>query len=158
MVTRADIAVRAADAAALDRVMAVMAASFDPEFGEAWTQLQCGGMLADAKAWLLLGDWRGAVAGFALARQVVDEAELLLIAVTPAARGQGLGAALLETVTRDARRRGADRLFLEVRADNPAIALYRGAGFDKVGERRGYYRGVGGKSFDAHSYARALRG
>ena len=40
----------------------------------------------------------------------------------------------------EAKRRGADRLFLEVAIDNgPALALYRRAGFAKVGRRAGYY-------------------
>jgi len=36
------------------------------------------------------------------------------------------------------------------------VRLYTGQGFDKVGERRSYYRGRTGQSFDAHTYRRAL--
>ncbi|WP_254453743.1 hypothetical protein [Siccirubricoccus sp. G192] len=39
-----------------------------------------------------------------------------------------------------ARARGAAAMFLEVAAGNPAaLALYRGLGFDRVGQRRRYY-------------------
>lgn len=150
------IAIREAGAEALPRVMAIMRTAFDPAFGEAWSELQCSNMLAGPGAWLMLGDLQGRAAGFAMTRAVVDEAELLLIAVDPLARGRRLGAALLEGVAGAARARGVRRLFLEVRAGNPATALYRGAGFVKVGERKGYYRGANGAMLDAHSYSRRI--
>jgi [ribosomal protein S18]-alanine N-acetyltransferase len=43
-----------------------------------------------------------------------------------------------------------------VRSGNDAVWLYRREGFEKVGERRDYYRGHGGQLFDAHTYARDL--
>lgn len=149
-----EIAIRTGDATMLAPVMTVMAAAFDPTFGEAWTGSQCSGMLGGIGAWLLLAERRGEPAGFALVRAVAGEAELLLIASHP--RGQGIGAALLDRVIKACRARGVARLFLEVRACNPAISLYRRAGFVKVGERRGYYRGRDGNVFDAHSYSLAL--
>lgn len=150
------IAVREAGADALPLVMTIMQAAFDPAFGEAWSISQCSGMLAGTGAWLLLGEWRGRTAGFAMSRAVADEAELLLIAVDPIARGRRLGSALLDGVADAARARGVRRLFLEVRSGNPATSLYRGAGFVKVGERKGYYRGANGAMFDAHSYSRTI--
>jgi ribosomal protein S18 acetylase RimI-like enzyme len=39
----------------------------------------------------------------------------------------------------------SSKLHLEVRAGNEAVQLYRREGFDKVGERRNYYRGKTGK-------------
>lgn len=78
--------------------------------------------------------------GFALLRVVLDEAEILTIAVTPSAQGQGHGAALLAQALVSAKARGAWRLFLEVAADNaPARALYARAGFRQTGLRKGYY-------------------
>ena len=78
--------------------------------------------------------------GFVLARAVAGEAEILSIGVVPAHRRKGLGRRLLSTAAVEARRRGAARLFLEVASDNaPALALYRRAGFAKVGRRAGYY-------------------
>ncbi|HEY0267532.1 MAG TPA: GNAT family N-acetyltransferase [Rhizomicrobium sp.] len=80
--------------------------------------------------------------GFVLARAVAGEAEILTLAVTPAARGRGLGRQLLQAAIGKARDLGADTLFLEVGADNPAaLALYAGQGFTKVGDRRAYYGG-----------------
>ncbi|UVO52433.1 GNAT family N-acetyltransferase [Sphingomonas sp. SUN019] len=143
-------------AADLGAVEAVMDVAFDPRFGEAWTRSQCLGILAMPGVWLTLARADGEVAGFALSRAILDEAELLLIATAPAFRRRGIGAALLRSVVSEARGRGVVKLHLEVRANNDAIALYIANGFAKVGERRGYYRGKTGQSYDAHSYAVAL--
>ena len=78
--------------------------------------------------------------GFVLARTAGDEAEILTLAVAPAARARGLGRALLQAAIGQARALGAQSLFLEVGADNPqALALYAGLGFTKVGTRKAYY-------------------
>ncbi len=78
--------------------------------------------------------------GFALARVAADEAEILTLAVVPAHRRQGLGAALLAEAMACAVARGASAMFLEVSAGNaPARALYGAAGFVEVGRRRRYY-------------------
>jgi [ribosomal protein S18]-alanine N-acetyltransferase len=143
----------AADAAAVD---AVMATAFDPRFGEAWTRSQVLGAMAMPGVALLIARVDDQAVGFALTRRVLDEAELLLIAVAPEARRRGVGAALLRAVIAESRGRGVVKLHLEVRAGNPAIALYAAAGFAKVGERRAYYRGRDGRAHDAHSYALAL--
>ena len=85
--------------------------------------------------------------GFILLRVVADEAEVLTLAVRPAARRRGVGARLVEEGGRLAAARGATRLFLEVAADNDAaLALYRRAGFTDAGRRPGYYaRPEGGR-------------
>jgi ribosomal protein S18 acetylase RimI-like enzyme len=55
-------------------------------------------------------------------------------------RGRGLGRALLTEVLAVARGRGVESVFLEVRESNAAaLGLYRGFGFQEVGQRRGYY-------------------
>jgi ribosomal-protein-alanine N-acetyltransferase len=80
--------------------------------------------------------------GFVLARAVAGEAEILTLAVAPAARGKGVGRALLEAAMTKAKALGAETMFLEVGADNPAaLALYAGLGFAKVGDRKAYYNG-----------------
>lgn len=143
----------AADADAVDRVMT---AAFDPRFGEAWTRSQCIGILAMPGVWLTLARTGDETVGFALSRAILDEAELLLIAVDPARRRSGVGAALLRSVIAESRGRGVARLHLEVRANNPAIALYAGHGFAPAGVRRAYYRSKAGETFDAHTYALTL--
>lgn len=144
---------RATDADAVERVMA---AAFDPHWGEAWTRAQCVGILAMPGVWLTLAQVDGDTGGFALVRAIMDEAELLLIAVAPSQRRRGVAGALLRSLMAECRGRGVKRLHLEVRANNPATALYAAHGFAKIGERRGYYRNRSGEAFDAHTYARDL--
>lgn len=80
--------------------------------------------------------------GFVLARAAAGEAEILTLAVAPAARGKGLGRQLLKAAIARAQELSCDAMFLEVGADNPhALALYAGLGFSRVGLRKGYYSG-----------------
>ena len=143
----------ATDAEAIDRVMG---AAFDPRYGEAWTRSQCVGILAMPGVWLTLARVEGAVVGFALSRAIMDEAELLLIAVDPVHARTGIGATLLRATITECRSRGVKRLHLEVRANNAAVALYAAHGFRRAGVRRSYYRNRAGETFDAHTYALSL--
>jgi len=78
--------------------------------------------------------------GFVLARLASDEAEILTLAVAPAARRQGLGSALLMAAAERARVLGGRILFLEVGDANLAArALYARLGFRAVGARKAYY-------------------
>lgn len=152
MTPPARVAIEDGAAADLDDVMIAMAEAFDPAFGEAWTEPQCLGILGMPGTWLLVARRDGEPVGFALARAIADEAELLLLAVRPRFRGRGIGKALLDRVMADARARGIATLHLEVRSGNDAIRLYAVAGFSEVGVRRDYYRGSDGRSFDALSF------
>ncbi|MDJ1007658.1 MAG: GNAT family N-acetyltransferase [Paracoccaceae bacterium] len=88
--------------------------------------------------------------GFALGRLAADEAELLTLAVDPAARRCGIGRGLLGQFEAEARARGATAAFLEVADDNaPALALYRAAGWAEAGRRPGYYLRAAGDPANA---------
>ncbi|PKP92865.1 MAG: ribosomal-protein-alanine N-acetyltransferase [Alphaproteobacteria bacterium HGW-Alphaproteobacteria-16] len=140
----------------LPTVNAIMAEAFDPRFGEAWTPSQCLGMIALPGTWFCIAWLGNQPAGFAMARVICDEAELLLIAIRPNMRRRGIGSVLLRSIIRDSCDRGATTLHLEVRANNEAVRLYRAQGFEQVGERRDYYRGNNGKLFDAHSFSKKI--
>jgi ribosomal-protein-alanine N-acetyltransferase len=142
----------------LDSVMRVMDESFGTRFGEAWTRSQLSGILPMAGVSLLLASDRatGATVGFSLFRTVADEAELLLVGVLPTAQRRGVGRRLLGEFVECSRERGVGRVHLEVRDGNPAINLYRSAGFSAIGRRRNYYQGDTGKRFDAITLAREL--
>lgn len=133
----------------LDAVMAIMNEAFDPGYGEAWTEPQTLSMLALPGVWLSLARIDDRPAGFALNRIIADEAELLLLAVSPGFRRMGVALALIERSRMMTRQRNGFRLHLEVRHNNPAIELYRKAGFSLVGRRPGYYRGIDGQIHDA---------
>lgn len=138
----------------LDDVMMVMDDSFEPAFGEAWTAPQCAGLLPLPGIWLTIARQDTAPLGFALARIVAGEAELLLLAVRRAAQGRGVGRLLLQDFMSSANKVGAQRLHLEVRDGNRAFLLYKHAGFTVVGRRRDYYKGRDGQAYDALTLAR----
>ncbi|WP_424940539.1 GNAT family N-acetyltransferase [Aliiroseovarius sp. S253] len=88
--------------------------------------------------------------GFVMGRVVVDEAELLTIAVAPMAQGRGIGVKLLQDFERTAAERGAARAFLEVAKDNTAaLVLYRRADWSICGQRPAYYTRSDGSTCDA---------
>lgn len=107
----------------------------------------------------LVGESDGRIFAFGVMTLGPGEAQLLNLSVVPDARRQGLGRALLDRFVDDARRAGAEQMFLEVRVSNvPAIALYEAAGFDIVGRRSGYYpASPRARSEDALVMRRALR-
>lgn len=70
-----------------------------------------------------------------------EVADVMTIAVAPGQHGQGHGRRLLTWLEDTARRSGALRLMLEVRADNAAaLGLYARAGFGTISTRRRYYQ------------------
>jgi ribosomal-protein-alanine N-acetyltransferase len=87
------------------------------------------------------------LAGFILSRLVVDEAEILSVAVASAQRGRGLASRLLDLHLRRLAGLGVRTVFLEVDQDNIAARrLYHRAGFAEVGRRDRYYPGPDGAS------------
>jgi ribosomal-protein-alanine N-acetyltransferase len=147
---------RAGSADDLDSVMQVMSAAFPDRFGEAWTRSQCAGILPMAGVKLLLADdGDGRTIAFALYRTIIDDAELLLLAVDPAVQRQGVGRDLLKHFIDDAKNSGATRIHLEVRDGNSAVRVYQAAGFEQANRRRNYYRGRGGSQYDALTFVLA---
>ena len=91
------------------------------------------------------GDTGGQLTGLALAQSFGAECEILTLGVVPAHRRAGIGSALLASVIKEARCRGARMLFLEVAEDNHAArALYAGYGFVQIRRRANYYRRLTG--------------
>lgn len=95
--------------------------------------------------------------GFALGRVIVDEAELLTLAVLPEARRQGEARRCLAAFEQEAAARGAVRAFLEVAETNAAArSLYRAAGWDETGSRRAYYADPEGGTINAIVMSKTL--
>ncbi|AZI34549.1 putative ribosomal-protein-alanine acetyltransferase [Caenibius tardaugens NBRC 16725] len=147
----------------IDRIVDVMGTAFDPAFGEAWNRRQVTDALTIGNCRYGIVDSTGhapeqgiAAAGFFMIRGVLDEAELLLLAVKPEIRGRGLGRKLLEMFEADATNHGQTRLFLEMRAGNPAEFLYRKFGFTQIGRRPKYYTGADGTRLDALTFEKLL--
>lgn len=95
-------------------------------------------------AWVL--DEAGALAGYGLLSIAAGEAHILNVCTAPAAQGRGHGRRLVRTLLQQARGRGAQRVFLEVRPSNKAaIALYHAQGFNEIGRRPRYYPAANGR-------------
>lgn len=140
----------------LDRIMEVMSAAFDPAYGEAWTRRQVEDALLTGNCHYGLAFDQDRCAGFYLTRSVLDEEELLLLAVGPQFRRRGIGQKLIDQFRQKARKRGALRLFLEMRRGNPAESLYLNNGFVPVGMRPNYYRTPHGDRLDAITFRSEL--
>jgi ribosomal-protein-alanine N-acetyltransferase len=153
-----DVRVEVGTSEDLDSVMAVMDSAFGNHFGEAWTRSQLAGILPMSGVCLMLAREPASaeVIGFSLFRSVADESELLLLAIHPSHHRRGVGRRLLEEFLERVRKDEITRVHLEVREGNPAISMYRAAGFSPVGRRRNYYHAPDGKRFDAITLAHQL--
>lgn len=83
----------------------------------------------------------GEVLGYVGTQTVIDESDMMNIAVLPRCRRQGIAEKLIDVLVDTLMERGSKSLTLEVRVSNsPAIALYEKLGFVQVGRRPNYYR------------------
>lgn len=93
------------------------------------------------------GNRKAQPSGFVLARHVLDEAEILTVAVSPQSQRKGVGHALMDATLRYLHNERASMLFLEVdELNTAALGLYRRLGFKQVGKRPGYYETPAGRS------------
>lgn len=84
---------------------------------------------------------KGRLIGYLFYTMVMDEMELLTIAVSERERGKGIGRLLMQQMIRNAGDFKAKKIFLEVRPSNiRAKRLYASFGFEQIGVRKGYYR------------------
>jgi ribosomal-protein-alanine N-acetyltransferase len=121
----------------MDRILEVEHASFGKDaydrnlFAEFFHK--CGGLF-------LVAVRRSGVCGYIVTCIRGERAELVSIAVDPAARGKGAASALLESTLRRLRRRSVARFGLMVRVTNaPARAFYEKYGFRPLRTVRRYY-------------------
>jgi len=100
-----------------------------------WTEAEIAGLLWSSGCVL-----QTTARGFLLGRIAGGEAELLTLAVDPAARRTGQGGELVRLFLATCIVEGAEVAFLEVASDNAgALALYRKTGWTQAGKRRDYY-------------------
>jgi ribosomal-protein-alanine N-acetyltransferase len=96
-------------------------------------------IMAGNGCYILIRDER--ILAVAVVIQVLDEAELLTIAVAKQEQGQGLGAALLYDLMSLLQEQSAKQCMLEVMDGNDAaISLYQRIGFKSVAKRKAYYK------------------
>ena len=117
-----------------EAMAAIHAAAFRDT--EAWSASVLAGLLAQPGCFALIDP----AGGMLVARVTADEAEILTLAVAPAAQRGGHGSALVAAAMARSAGSGAVAMFLEVASTNtPARALYARAGFVRVGRRARYY-------------------
>ena len=127
-------------AEASSRDAAAIAVLHGASFHRGWSETEIERMLVDRHVLAHRATSGRTLAGFILSRMVTDEAEILSVAVSTGWRGRGLARRLLDLHMRRLAGLGMRTIFLEVEEGNqPALRLYRRAGFRQVGRREGYY-------------------
>jgi ribosomal-protein-alanine N-acetyltransferase len=150
-----DFQIRPAGPFDLEILAALHAACFAAAWDQPWTANSFAEILAmpGASAVILLGKLRGQddePLGFAVTRSVLDETEIILLAVRPDCRGQGWGRILTGHIVEQGRAGCQQAIFLEHAAPNIAAArLYQASGFRQIGTRRNYYRNRNNDAVDA---------
>ena len=110
-------------------------------FSDPWSEKSVASELDNGLSLWLVALEGETVAGYVGSQTVLDETDMMNIAVHPDFRRRGIAQALVESLVKQLRQRGSRCLTLEVRASNsPAIALYEKLGFQKIGRRKNYYR------------------
>ena len=108
---------------------------------EAWSERSVASELTNSLSLWLVAEEEGNVWGYVGSQTVMDETDMMNIAVHPEHRKQGIAAALVNNLVDALKTRGSHSLMLEVRASNdPARKLYDKLGFQQVGLRKNYYR------------------
>lgn len=110
-------------------------------FQDPWSERSIASELENPLSLWLVAMEEDRLLGYVGSQTVLDETDMMNVAVDPAARRQGVARALIQELTAQLKQRGSRKLSLEVRASNlGAIRLYESLGFVRLGCRPGYYR------------------
>ena len=110
-------------------------------FRDPWSEKSIAGELDNPLSlWLVAVDG-GRLLGYVGSQTVLDETDMMNIAVAKEDRRRGVARALILELVNQLAQQGSRSLTLEVRASNQgAIALYQSLGFVQTGRRPNYYR------------------
>ena len=110
-------------------------------FSDPWSESSVASELKNPLSCWLVAEEDGKVAGYVGSQTVMDESDMMNVAVHPDHRRKGIAEALVAELVEALKKRESRCLTLEVRASNePAKALYEKLGFTQVGLRKNYYR------------------
>ena len=110
-------------------------------FSDPWSEKSVASELDNKLAFWLVATEGDTVAGYIGSQTVMDETDMMNVAVHPDFRRQGIAGTLVNALVEQLKTMGSHCLTLEVRASNaPAIALYEKLGFAQIGRRKNYYR------------------
>lgn len=110
-------------------------------FCDPWSERSIASELTNKLSYWLVAVENGVVAGYIGSQTVLDESDMMNVAVHPDFRRRGIAEALVTALCDALKEKGSVSLTLEVRASNdPAQALYEKLDFEQVGRRPNYYR------------------
>lgn len=110
-------------------------------FRDPWSEKSVASELNNPLSHWLVAVEDDAVLGYIGSQTVLDESDMMNVAVSPAHRRKGIAEALVLALADALREKGSVKLTLEVRASNaPAITLYEKLDFKPIGLRKNYYR------------------
>lgn len=110
-------------------------------FSEPWSESALALLLTEEYPGFAVSDAEGEVLGYISSQRVLDELQIINLAVREPFRGRGYGRLLVDAAEEYCRKSGIVSVSLEVRVSNAsAIALYERCGYISAGIRRGFYR------------------
>lgn len=110
-------------------------------FHDPWSEKSIQSELTNPLSCWIVAQEAEKIVGYVGSQTVLDESDMMNIAVSPAYRRHGIAEHLVQTLIDALRARGSHALTLEVRASNaPAQALYKKLAFQQIGLRKNYYR------------------
>ena len=109
-------------------------------FSDPWSENSVASELENPLSCWLVAVEGEQVLGYVGSQTVLDESDMMNLAVDPAFRRRGIARALVLALIEELRKMGSRQLTLEVRVSNEsAQALYAQLGFERVGRRKNYY-------------------
>lgn len=109
-------------------------------FPDPWSEDMFIQLLSNPLAVFITAQKDGEVVGYAGIYHILSEGQLMNIAVKEEYRRLGIAEKMFDFILDYAKENDIEVITLEVRKENsPAISLYEKLGFEKVGERPGYY-------------------
>ena len=119
-------------------VHAIMSTVFESFPNEVWDIPNLSNAFESGESLVL--EKAGRLIGYCLVRTVLDEAEILSIAIIPSEQNKGAAASLLTRTLSNLERKKTLSVYLEVRESNTyAEKLYLKHGFACIGKRKDYY-------------------
>ena len=110
-------------------------------FSDPWSENSVASELNNKLSLWLVAVEGDAVAGYIVSQTVMDETDMMNVAVHPDFRRRGIGESLVLGLVEKLKSLGSHCLTLEVRSSNEsAISLYEKLGFTQIGRRKNYYR------------------
>lgn len=120
----------------LDQVMEIE----NSLFSVPWTKEGYFTFLTRENSLFLVVEEKERILGYCGVLRVLDEGDVLNVAVAADRQREGIGHFLMESLVRLTKDLGVNILHLEVRSSNEtALRLYERVGFHKDGVRKGYY-------------------